>query len=137
MFSPNVVNNFIGSVLYYSAIFGNTSPGPALTLFPGNLAFAIDGSLTALGTGSGNPGGFAQGFLYPQGRRVTQWQLVDDLSVTRGNHGFKMGVNFRRDDITDLTAASQTLYPAVNIYVVRLRERSNRSHGLPGCCELR
>jgi hypothetical protein len=115
IFSPTIVNNFIGSVLYYSAIFGSTTPGPALSLFPGNLAFAIDGSLTALGTGSGDPGGFAQGFLYPQGRRVTQWQLVDDLSVTRGNHGFKMGVNFRRDDITDLTAASQTLYPAVNI----------------------
>jgi hypothetical protein len=114
IFSPNVVNNFIGSVLWYSAIFGNLSPGPALALFPGNLAFPVDGSLTALGTGSGNPGGFAQGFLYPQGRRVTQWQLVDDLSIARGNHNFKMGVNFRRDDITDLTAAQQTLYPAIN-----------------------
>ena len=114
VFSPNVVNNFIGSVLYYSAIFGNLSPGPALTLFPGNIAFPVDGSLTALGTGSGNPGGFAQGFLYPQGRRVTQWQLVDDVSVARGNHSFKMGVNFRRDDISDLTAAQQTLYPAIN-----------------------
>ena len=114
IFSPNVVNNFIGSVLWYSAIFGNLAPGPSLALFPGNLAFPVDGALTALGTGSGNPGGFAQGFLYPQGRRVTQWQLVDDLSVARGNHNFKMGVNFRRDDITDLTAASQTLYPAIN-----------------------
>lgn len=115
IFSPTVVNNFIGSVLYYSAIFGSTTPSAALNLFPGNLAFAVDGSLTALGTGSGNPGGFAQGFFYPQGRRVTQWQLVDDLSVSRGNHGFKMGVNFRRDDITDLTAAQQTLYPAINV----------------------
>jgi hypothetical protein len=114
VFSPTVVNNFIGSVLWYSAIFGNLSPGPALGLFPGNIAFPIDGSLTALGTGSGNPGGFAAGFPFPQGRRVTQWQLVDDVSVTRGNHGFKMGVNFRRDDISDLTAAEQTLYPAIN-----------------------
>jgi len=113
IFSPTVVNNFIGSVLYYSAIFGTLSPGPSLALFPGNLAFS-DGSLTALGTGSGNPGGFAQGFLYPQGRNVTQWQLVDDLSVARGNHAFKMGFNFRRDDISDYTAASQTLYPGVS-----------------------
>ena len=30
VFSPNVVNNFIGSVLWYSAIFGNLSPGAAL-----------------------------------------------------------------------------------------------------------
>lgn len=115
IFTPTVVNNFIFSTLYYSAIFGSTNPAPALALFPGNLAFPIDGSLTALGTGSGNPGGFAQGFFYPQGRRVTQWGLVDDLSVTRGNHSFKMGVNFRRDDITDLTAAQQTLYPALNV----------------------
>ena len=114
VFSPTVVNNFIGSVLWYSAIFGSTSPGPALAIFPGNLAFPIDGSLTALGTGSGNPGGFAQGFLYPQGRKVTQWQLVDDLAVSRGNHGFKMGMNFRRDDISDWTAAEQTLYPGIN-----------------------
>jgi len=115
IFSPTVVNNFIFDTLYYSAIFGNLNPGPSLALFPGNLAFGIDGSLTAIGTGSGNPGGFAQGFLYPQGRKVEQWGLVDDLSVTRGNHGFKMGVNFRRDDITDYTAASQTLYAAENI----------------------
>jgi hypothetical protein len=113
VFSPTVVNNFIGSVLYYSAIFGTLAPGPSLALFPGNLAFS-DGSLTALGTGSGNPGGFAQGFLYPQGRNVTQWQLVDDLSVARGNHGFKMGFNFRRDDISDYSAAEQTLYPGVS-----------------------
>ncbi|MGC1256549.1 MAG: hypothetical protein WA867_13395, partial [Candidatus Acidiferrales bacterium] len=114
IFSPTVVNNFIGSVLYYAAIFGSTNPGPALALFPGNLAF-IDGSATtALGTGSGNPGGFAQGFLYPQGRHVTQWQLIDDVAVTRGNHGFKMGVNFRRDDVSDYTSAEQTEYPGIS-----------------------
>ena len=114
IFSPTVVNNFIFSDLYYSAIFGNLSAGPSLALFPGNIAFPVDGSLTALGTGSGNPGGFAQGFLYPQGRKVEQWGLVDDLSIARGNHGFKMGINFRRDDISDFSAASQTLYPGIN-----------------------
>jgi len=114
IFSPTVVNNFIFSDLYYSAIFGNLSAGPSLALFPGNIAFPVDGSLTALGTGSGNPGGFAQGFLYPQGRKVEQWGLVDDLSISRGNHGFKMGINFRRDDISDFSAASQTLYPGIN-----------------------
>lgn len=113
IFSPTVVNNFIGSVLYYSAIFGGISPGaPALNLFPGNLAFS-DGSLTNIGFGSGNPGGFGQGFLYPQGRNVTQYGIVDDLSITRGNHSFKMGVNFRRDDISDYTASELDLYPAV------------------------
>ena len=113
-FSPTVVNNFIGSVLWYSAIFGSTNPKPSLALFPGNLAFA-DGAFTNLGTGSGNPGGFGQGFLFPQGRNVTQWGLVDDLSITRGNHSFKMGINFRRDDVSDHTAQQLTLYPAVSV----------------------
>jgi Carboxypeptidase regulatory-like domain/TonB-dependent Receptor Plug Domain len=113
VFSPTIVNNFIASVLYYSAIFGATSPGSAaLNLFPGNLAFA-DGSLTNVGFGSGNPGGFGAGFFFPQGRNVTQYGFVDDLSITKGVHSFKMGFNFRRDDISDLTASELAVYPAV------------------------
>ena len=112
VFNPNIVNNFIGSLLWYKAIFGSiSSSSPALSLIPGNLAFT-DASLTNLGFGSGQ-GGYP-GFLFPQGRRVTQWGLVDDLSITRGSHSFKMGMNFRRDDISDLTAAQLTVYPAVN-----------------------
>jgi len=119
VFSPTVVNNFIGSVLYYSAIFGAvTSSSPALSLIPGNLAFT-DGSLTNLGFGAGS-GGFANGFEFPQGRNVTQWGLVDDLSVTRGNHSFKMGMNFRRDDISDFTASEVAVYPAVQTTLVGL-----------------
>jgi Carboxypeptidase regulatory-like domain len=114
IFSPTVVNNFIFSDIYYQAVFGNLSPSAALNLFPGNLEFQVDGALTALGTGSGNPNGFAVGFQFPQGRHVEQWQLVDDLSVTRGNHNFKMGMNFRRDDVSDYTAGENTLYPEVD-----------------------
>src|SRR5271155_4411025 len=115
IFSPSVVNNFIFSDIYYTAVFGNLSPSAALGLFPGNLEFLVDGALTPLGTGSGNPNGFAAGFQFPQGRHVEQWQLVDDLSVTRGNHNFKMGMNFRRDDVTDFTAGENTLYPEVDL----------------------
>ncbi|MGC1169598.1 MAG: carboxypeptidase regulatory-like domain-containing protein [Candidatus Acidiferrales bacterium] len=115
IFSPTVVNNFIFSDLYYSAVFGNLNPSSALDLFPGNLEFLVDGALTPLGTGSGNPNGFAAGFQFPEGRHVEQWQLVDDLSVTRGNHDFKMGVNFKRDDVSDFTAAENTLYPEVDV----------------------
>ena len=112
VFSPTIVNNFIGSVLYYSAIFGKIQANsPALALIPGNLAFT-DNTLTNLGFGSGQ-GGYP-GFLFPQGRNVTQWGLVDDLSITKGNHSFKMGVNFRRDDISDFTASSLAVYPAMN-----------------------
>lgn len=115
IFTPTVVNNFIFSDLYYSAVFGNLNPSSALGLFPGNLEFLVDGALTPLGTGSGNPNGFAAGFQFPEGRHVEQWQLVDDLSVTRGDHNFRMGVNFRRDDVSDFTAAENTLYPEVDV----------------------
>src|SRR3984957_11863890 len=115
IFSPTVVNNFIFSDIYYQAVFGNLNPNTALGLFPGNLEFQVDGALTPLGTGSGNPNGFAAGLQTPQGRHVEQWQLVDDLSVTRGTHAFKMGMNFRRDDVTDFTAAENTLYPEVDV----------------------
>jgi hypothetical protein len=115
IFSPSVVNNFIFSDIYYQAVFGNLSPSAALDLFPGNLEFQVDGALTPLGTGSGNPNGFAAGFQFPQGRHVEQWQLVDDLSVTRGDHTFKMGMNFRRDDVSDYTAGENTLYPEVDV----------------------
>jgi hypothetical protein len=115
IFTPTVVNNFIFSDIWYAAVFGNLNPSSALGLFPGNLEFQVDGALTPLGTGSGNPNGFASGFQFPEGRHVEQWQLVDDLSVTRGNHNFKMGVNFRRDDVTDFTAAENTLYPEVDL----------------------
>jgi hypothetical protein len=115
IFSPTVVNNFIFSDLWYAAIFGNLSPSSALGLFPGNLEFQVDGALTPLGTGSGNPNGFAAGFQFPEGRHVEQWQLVDDLSISRGNHNFKMGVNFRRDDVSDYTAGENTLYPEVDV----------------------
>ena len=113
VFSPTVVNNFIGSVLWYSAIFGNPSPAAALAKFPGNLVFGDGSGIAALGTGSGNPGGFQAGFQYPQGRNVTQWQLVDDLAISRGNHGFKVGLNFRRDDVTDYQASVLAQYPVV------------------------
>ncbi len=40
---------------------------------------------------------------FPQGRNVTQYQFIDDLSWTKGKHSLKFGGNFRRYDITDYT----------------------------------
>jgi len=116
VFSPAVTNNFIGSVLYYSAIFGGISPGaPALKLFPGNLEWS-NGGVTDLGFGSGR-GGYQSLFFFPQGRNVTVWGLVDDLAITRGAHTFKMGGDFKRSDVSDFSAASTSVYPAVTVSV--------------------
>jgi len=38
---------------------------------------------------------------WPQGRNVTQYQIIDDYSKVMGQHNFRAGVNFRRNDITD------------------------------------
>ena len=108
IFSPNVVNNIVGSVLWYSAIFQSPNLGAATAAFPG-LFSLTDIPFACLGEGCGFDTAFS---LFPQGRNVTQWGVVDDLSITRGNHSFKMGVNFRRDDVSDYTA-SEGLIPAV------------------------
>jgi hypothetical protein len=103
IFSPNVVNNFIGSILWYSAIFQSANQQAALNVFPAVLSVG-DTNMTALGPGGDD---VAAGFFFPQGRNVTQWQLVNDLSIARGNHTFKLGVNFRRDDVSDFTAGEE------------------------------
>jgi len=110
VFSPNVVNNAVASVLWYSAIFQSPNLGAATSAFPG-LFSLNDIPLTCLGEGCGLFPTFA---IFPQGRNVTQWGVVDDLSVTRGNHTFKMGVNFRRDDVSDYTA-SEGLVPTISL----------------------
>lgn len=97
--SPSVVNSFIASNIYYSAIFKPTNEPAGLAAFPYNMLF-LDGTFTTLGIG----GPF--GNIFPQGRRSEQWQLVDDLSVTRGNHALKMGFSFRRNDISDFAASA-------------------------------
>ncbi len=53
VFSPRVVNNFVGSVLYYSALFQSPNLSSALSAFPFILS-TNDTSLTPLGSGSGS-----------------------------------------------------------------------------------
>src|ERR1700747_2865163 len=85
IFSPSVVNNFIFSNLYYSAIFQSTNVSAANATFPEILCSA-DTSMSCLGAAGGE---FPFGFFFPQGRNVEQWQLVDDLSIAKGNHALQ------------------------------------------------
>src|SRR5258705_87701 len=80
IFSPNVVNNFIGSILWYSPIFQSANQQAALNVFPAVLSVG-DTNMTAL-----RPGGddVAAGFLFPPRRHVTAWQLLHELSSSRG-----------------------------------------------------
>ena len=42
-------------------------------------------------------------FNYPQGRRASQVQIIDDFSWNKGNHNLKFGMNVRQNDITTIT----------------------------------
>ena len=96
-FGTDKINSFNASLLWYSATFTMQNPSAAATalsgLNGGTLTLAPnDGSLSALN---------ADNFFFPQGRNITQYQFVDDFSWVRGRHTFRVGANFRRDDISD------------------------------------
>lgn len=95
--TPRLVNHFIGSSSWYSAIFGPTNLAASLGAFPDQVLL-YDG-------GANGTGGFTQMGLsndtYPQGRRVGQLQLIDDLSYNVGSHWLKFGLNYRYNRITD------------------------------------
>jgi hypothetical protein len=109
IFSPTLTNSFVGSILWYSAIFQSANQQAALNVFPAVLAVG-DTNMTALGPGGDD---VVANFFFPQGRNVTQWQLVDDLSIARAKHNLQLGVNFRRDDVSDFTAGEQN-FPFLN-----------------------
>ncbi len=93
-FGSSATNQFVYAGSYYRAIFDQVNaPGT----FPTQLDLAGLG-FTSLG--GQNAGGLGM-FIFPQGRNSTQYQMIDDFSVTKGAHSLKVGVNFRRYDITD------------------------------------
>lgn len=98
LLNANVVNQLIIGGFYYSAIFGTTTK--SLTLFPTTLGIALGGNVCDLLDGNLSCMG-GETYRYPAGRNVSQYQLVDDLSWTKGSHGLKFGVNFRRIDFAD------------------------------------
>jgi hypothetical protein len=98
IFNPTTINNFIFSAQWYQALFGPPSFAKAVATFPTTLTFG-DGFYTTLG-GSDN--------AYPQGRIPTQYQITDDFSKTIGPHDIKVGLNFRRDLVSDYSALAGT-----------------------------
>ncbi|HYM06189.1 MAG TPA: carboxypeptidase regulatory-like domain-containing protein [Terriglobales bacterium] len=103
--SPTMVNNFILSVLYYSAIFGPADVAKSEALFP--TYFRIGGQASA-----NNGGIYSMGvpwYNFPQGRNVGQGQLIDDFSIIKGGHTLKFGTNFRKNRVTDFSYESGSI----------------------------
>lgn len=101
-FGNNSVNQFIMSGMYYGAIFNVPNVSAALSAMPFTLSF------TGGQTGVFYPLGYDN--ADPNGRNVTQYQIVDDFSHTWRNHDLKFGANFIRDDVSDfdITTYAQT-----------------------------
>jgi hypothetical protein len=108
VFNPNIVNNLIVSGLWYTAIFlPDSGQAAVLAATGGYSTIGVDsGSITNIGGGSG--AGQTPDFIFPQGRNSAMGQLTDDFSITKGNHTFKVGVNFRRDILADYDGQSNT-----------------------------
>jgi len=92
-FSPTAINQLIFSAFYYSAFFGSSDQAAALAAFPTVVRFS-----PALFSNMGGTN-----YNFPQGRKVTQYQFLDDFSKTFSRHTFKAGMNFRRYDINDFS----------------------------------
>ena len=100
-FSPNLINQFGFSTIWYAAIFVNTNPTAAAALMPYSMSFE-DNSFTTLG-----------GLLneFPAGRNVTQYQFNDDVSWTKGKQTWKFGFTMKRDDTTDADPQDGSQFP--------------------------
>ena len=69
-----------------------------------------------------NMGGI--GYNWPQGRNVTQYQLIDDLSKTVGAHNLKFGMNFHRIDMSILIfrSFSRVVSPSLTCSISTMEE---------------
>ena len=99
--TPHLTNQFIFAANWYTAFFGPSNLNATLAAFPTNWQFATGAINTGATFGAqGSP------YYFPQGRNVTQYQFVDDLSWVKGNHTLQFGYDFRREDISDYDAQS-------------------------------
>lgn len=108
VFTPNIVNNAILSGLWYTAVFLPDSGQAAVLATTGGYSTISVGSGSITNIGGGTGAGQSPDFIFPQGRNSAMAQLTDDLSITKGNHTFKLGLNFRRDILIDYDAQSNT-----------------------------
>lgn len=107
-FGPTAVNQFSGSTLFYSAAFANSDPTAPTAALPFPISFA--GSFFGypqilLGNVNSTVGGASWDFN--QGRRVWQYQILDDFSKVSGAHTFRAGFSWLHDNVTELGFGEQ------------------------------
>ncbi len=101
VFSPTLVNQFNPGASWYSSIFEPNNYSQVQQRFPIVLESASDSvPFTTIG-GNNN--------TYPQGRKVTQWQINDNLTWTRGKYTWRFGINTRRLDVSNYDLGEGTV----------------------------
>ena len=86
------VNSLLFAAQYYRAIFGPLNLQQTLSTFPTTVLFN-DGAASTVG---------GLDYIWPQGRNVTGYQIVDDYSYNvSAKHTLKFGVYFHRNLISD------------------------------------
>ena len=101
LFSSSLVNQFNPGASWYSSIFEPNNYAQALQTFPIVLASGSD-SVPFTTIGGLND-------TFPQGRKVTQWQINDNLTWTRGRQTLHFGINTRRVDTSDYDLGEGTV----------------------------
>jgi outer membrane receptor protein involved in Fe transport len=87
----SAINQFIASGQYSSSLFNLNNLNAALRALPFRVGFS-GGAFSPLGRFLG---------IVPQGRNVSQYQFLDDFSITKGSNSLKFGISLRRNNISD------------------------------------
>jgi hypothetical protein len=110
--TPSLVNSFVGSVLWYSALFGVQDFSKTSALMPEAIAIGDGG---ANGGGFPTVGGATYPFGFPAGRNVGHIQFNDDLSWNKGRHTIKAGIAYRYDRYTYSSIAQSAFVGQYNL----------------------
>jgi hypothetical protein len=101
LFTSNLVNQFNPGASWYASIFEPNNYTQVQQTFPIVLtAGSNNAPFTTVG-GNNN--------TYPQGRKVTQWQINNNLIWTKTRHTLKFGINTRRLDVSNYDLGEGTV----------------------------
>jgi len=105
IFRTNLVNQFNPGASWYSSIFKPNNYAQVEQTFP--IVLAAGSNNAPFTTIGGNDN------IYPQGRKVTQWQINDNLDWTHDKQEFRFGVNARRIDVSNYDLGEGSVPTAV------------------------
>ena len=105
LFRPHLVNQFNPGASWYSSIFEPNNFGQVQETFP--IVLAAGSNNAPFTTIGGNDN------TYPQGRKVTQWQINDNLDWICGKQEYRFGINTRRVDVSDYDLGEGSVPTAV------------------------